>query len=146
LEALAVAAISLVAPYLAKGAESFAEEAGSRAVGVVRALADRLQLWWSHEPVAAAAVEHLADDPKQYAIVLGNLLSARLAEDAAFASDLQRLVDDVAPQVTVVQRVEVAKGVTGVDIEEAVRGDFSVHQEVKHADEVVGLKAKRVGG
>jgi hypothetical protein len=145
MEALAAAAISIVGPYIAKGAETFAQEAGKQAVGAVKTLADRLQRWWSGEPVAAAAAEHLASDPKKYATILGDLLASELAKNEAFAAELRELVDGVGPHIKVVQRIEIAEGVRGADIDEVVRGSVHVEQQVEEAHDVVGFKAKRIG-
>jgi hypothetical protein len=54
MEALAATVISLVAPYLAKGAEEFAKEAGKEAF--VKALVNRLQAWWTSDTVAEALI------------------------------------------------------------------------------------------
>jgi hypothetical protein len=145
MEALAAAAISIVAPYLAKGAGAFAEEAGKQAVGAVKALAQRLQKWWSGDPVAAPAAEQLASDPKKYSPILGNLLASELSENQSFAAELQKLVDGVGPNIEVVQRMEIATGVTGADIDELVRGNVAVDQQMAEAHGVTGFKAKRVG-
>lgn len=145
MEALAAAAISIVAPYLAKGAEAFAQEAGKQAVGAVKALAQRLHKWWSGDPVAAPVAEHLASDPKKYSPVLGQLLASELAENESFANELQALVDGVGPNIEVVQRIEIANGVTGADIDELVRGSVHVEQEMTEAHDVTGFRAKRVG-
>jgi hypothetical protein len=146
MEALAAAAISIAGPYIAKGAEAFAQEAGKQAAGAAKALVDRLQRWWSGEPVAGAAAEHLASDPKKYSTILGDLLASELAENEAFAAELQELVDGVGPYVEVVQRIEIARGVTGADIDEVVRGRFRVEQQMKEAQDVTGFRAKKVGG
>ena len=145
-EALAGLVISIVAPYIAKGAEAFAQEAGAAAFRSVRAVADRLRSWWSREPVAAAAVESLPSEPGKYSAILTQLLSSDLADDEAFATELRALIERVGPNVQVVQQMEVAKGVTGADIEQLVKGEVHVKQEMKQAENVTGFKAKRVGG
>jgi hypothetical protein len=145
MEALVAAAISIVGPYIAKGAEEFAKEAGKESLGAVKALADRLQMWWSGEPVAAAAAEHFALDPKKYSTILGELLASDLANDERFASEVRELVSGVGPHVEVVQRIEIAKGVTGADVDELVRGSIHVAQQMREAQDVTGFKAKRVG-
>jgi hypothetical protein len=145
-EALAGLAISLVAPYLAKGAESFAQEVGSEAANAVKAVFDRLRKWWSGQPVAAAAAESLPAEPEKYSPILTQLLSSDLAEDDAFTAELRALTERVGPNVQVVQRMNVGKGVTGADIEELVSGTVSVQQHIGQAENVTGLKAKKVGG
>jgi hypothetical protein len=145
METLAAAAISLLAPYLAKGAEQFASEVGKEAAGAVRAIAERLQRWWSREPVAAAAAQSLPTDPSKYAPVLADLLAGDLAKDPGFAAELRELVDAASPHVDVVQRMEVATGVTGADIDELVRGSVRVEQVIRNARDVTGFRAKTVG-
>ena len=146
MEALAGLAISMVAPYLVKGAEAFAHEVGTEAFGAVTGVVDRLRKWWSREPVAAASAEALPSDPKKYAQILAGLLSSDLADNEEFAEELKALTDQVGPYVKVVQRMEVADGVTGADIEELVTGSVDVEQNMTVAHDVTGFKAKRVGG
>jgi hypothetical protein len=112
MEALAAAAISIGAPYFAKGAEEFVKEAGGAAFDAVSALAKRLQAWWSDKPVASAAVQELGSDPQTYSKTLAQLLASDLVKDQDFAAEVQQLVESVEPYVHVVQRLEVAKGVT----------------------------------
>jgi hypothetical protein len=145
MEALAAAAISMIAPYIAKGAQQFAGEAGEAAFGAVKSLADRLQRWWSGEPVAAAAVEQIAVDPEKYSPIVTSLLASDLAKNDALASEIQQLVNQAQPYVEVVQRMEVANGVTGADIDKLVRGTVRVQQTIDDARDVVGFKAKEVG-
>lgn len=146
MEALAGSAISLVAPYLAKGAEEFAKSAGKAAFEQCKALAGRLQRWWSSDPVAAAAADNLPKDPQKYGKLLGELLSTDLAKDPAFAKDLRKLVEDLGPSVEVVQNMEIAHGVTGADIGELVTGTVRVQQTIGDAVNVTGFKANKVGG
>lgn len=146
MEALAAAAISIVGPYLAIGGEEFARRAGQEAFAGVKALADRLRTWWLGEPVAAAAAERLASDPKRYGTILTELLATDLANDQGFASELGMLVDGVGPHVEVVQRMEIAEGVTGMDLDELVRGTVHIEQQMTEAKNVTGFKGKRIGG
>jgi len=145
-EALAGLAISIVAPYIAKGAEALAQEVGTEAFGAVKAVADRLRGWWSREPVAAAAAESLASEPEKYSSILTQLLTSDLAKDDDFAAELRALTERLGPNVQVVQRIEVAKGVTGADIEQLVTGNVRVEQDMKEAQDVTGFRAKTVGG
>lgn len=146
MEAFAASVISIVAPYLAKGAEAFASAAGKEVFDRVKALAGRLQKWWSGDPVAAAAADNIAKDPERYGKLLSDLLASDLAKDESFAAELRKLMDDVGPSVDVVQRMEIARGVTGADIESLVGGSVRVQQEIKDAQNVTGFKAGKVGG
>ena len=145
MEALAATVIGLVAPYLVKGAEEFAKSAGKEAFDVVKALATRLGAWWIGEPVAAAAVENLAKDPARYGKLLTDLLATDLAKDANFAVELRKLVDALGPSVDVVQKMEIAHGVTGARIGEMVEGKVRVNQDIKNARNVTGVEIDKLG-
>lgn len=142
---LAATAISIVAPYIVKGAESFASEVGKELAGSVGALCTRLSRWWQHEPVAEAAVSQISKDPAKYGKLLETLLADDLARDSNFAAEVTRLVDDIGPQIHVVQRIVIANGVTGADIGTLARGKVVVEQQIGEATDVTGVKATRVG-
>ncbi len=146
MEALVATVISIVGPYLAKGAEEFAKSAGTAALDGAKALIARLSRWWSQEPVAEAAAKSFKSDPEHYAKVLGEQLKHDLAKDEAFAGELRRLVEGLGPSVKVIQKIEVARGVTGADIGSLVGGHIHVEQEIRDAQNVTGFKANTVGG
>jgi hypothetical protein len=145
METLAASAMSIVVPYLAKGAEEFAKEAGKEAFQWAKKLADRLERWWRSDPVAQAAAENLPKDPERYSALLSGLLSADLRKDEAFAAEVRSLIEDMGPDVEVAQKMEVGRGITGADIGSMLKGRVRVKQEIQQADQVTGFKAERLG-
>lgn len=140
MEALAASVISLVSPFLAKGAQEFAKEAGKDAYAQVKALVERLALWWKGDAVAGALVSAFPAKPVNSAKMLGMSLTTALNGDASFAADVSRLVSASGPYVEVVQRIKVAEGVTGAEIGEMLRGTLRVVQEMETAKGVTGTK------
>jgi 3-methyladenine DNA glycosylase/8-oxoguanine DNA glycosylase len=143
---LVAAVMSIAAPYLAKGAEEFAKSVGSAGFDVAKALMERLQKWWSKEPVAEAAAKALPSDPERYAKILGEELEHGVSKDESLSADLQKLVDAAGPYVEVIQKMDVAVGLTGADIGSLVSGHVRVQQDVRNAQNVTGFKATKVGG
>jgi hypothetical protein len=146
MEAFAATIIGLIAPYLAKGAEEFAKAVGKEAFDQCKRLTDRLQRWWQGNPVASVTVDNFAKDPQNYGGVLGHLLATDLAKDPQLATELQQIVDSMGPNVEVVQKIDIGKGVTGAEIGELVAGSVNVRQEIRDAQSVIGFKANKVGG
>ncbi len=146
METLAANAISLVAPYLVKGAEEFAKCVGKAAFDQCSALVERLRSWWSSNPVATAAADNLAKDPETYGKMLGQLLSADLQKNPALAAELRECIENAGPSIDVIQKIEIANGVTGADIGELITGTVKVQQDIKNATNVTGFKATKVGG
>jgi len=145
METLAATVLGLIAPYLAKGAEEFAKEAGKQAFDKIGAVVDRLRAWWSKDPVAAALASELPASPEDNSKMLGERLARAMERDPSLSSDLSRLVSESGPYVDVVQKIEIAKGVTGAKIKEAIRGTLSVKQEMKNADSVTGVEIDKLG-
>ncbi len=146
MDSLVGTVISIVGPYLVKGTEEFAKSVGSAAFAGAKALVTRLSQWWSGEPVADAAAKALPSNPERYGKVLGEQLAYELEQNPVFAAELRRLVDGMGPSVEVVQKMEVARGVTGADIGTLVAGQVRVQQEIRDAKGVIGFKADKVGG
>jgi hypothetical protein len=138
--------IGIVSPYLVKGAEEFAKSAGSAAFEGAKAIVTRLSQWWSAEPVADAAAKALPSNPERYGKILGDQLADELEKNPTFAAELRGLVDGMGPSVEVVQKMEVARGVTGADIGTLLSGTVRVQQEIRDAQNVTGFKADKVGG
>jgi hypothetical protein len=143
--ALVATVISIVSPYMVKGAEEFAKSAGAAAFNAAKALVDRLRTWWNNEPVAEAAAKALPSDPERYAKVLAEALDHDLTKDPAFAAELKKLVDAAGPYAEVYQKMDVARGVTGAEIGSLLSGHLSVQQEVRDAQNVTGLKVDKIG-
>lgn len=146
MEVLAATVISIVSPYLVKGAEEFAKTAGKAAFDGAKSLVDRLSRWWTKDPIANAAATSFKSDPAHYGKMLGAQLEHELKKDDSFARELRSLVDSMGPSVEVVQKMEVARGVTGADIGTLVSGQIRVQQDIKDAQDVVGFRADKVGG
>ena len=145
MEGLVATVLGLVAPYLAKGAEEFAKEAGKQAFEKVDALVERLRAWWTKDPVAAALASDLPANPEENSKMLGERLTRAMERDASLATDIRRLVSEGSPYIEVIQKIEVAKGVTGAKVKEVVRGTLSVKQEMKSADSVTGVQIDKLG-
>ena len=146
MEALIGTVISLISPYLVKGAEEFAKSAGAAAFEGTKALVERMAKWWRNDPVAEAAAKAIPQDPKRYAAVLADQLAHDLPKDEVLAADLRRLVSTVGPSAEIVQKIKFADGVTGADIVNFIKGRISIHQEIDVGRNVVGVKIKDFGG
>lgn len=118
---------------------------GSATAENVRKLFSSLKDRWSKDPAAAGDLERFADDPKLYAPVVQARLEQLLSSDPEFRAELAQLVDDIGPQLTVVQRMAEAHGVTGLEADDFRRGRASVEQDIEKATDVTGAKFKTIG-
>jgi hypothetical protein len=116
MEALAATVTSLVAPYLAKGAEEFAKEAGREAFDKVRDLVNRLQVWWTGDAVAGALVGDLQTNPVEGSKMLGERLAFAMSRDSSLAAEVKQLVFGCPSSGFLGQRARQNKGGSGASV------------------------------
>jgi len=87
--------LSMLTPYLVKGGEAFAKEAGKDSFNKLRALMGLLRSRLAGDSDASRALEQYEKHPGQYQAELGRILQARAAADPSFASQLVTLLADI---------------------------------------------------
>lgn len=135
----------MITPYLVKGGEAFAEEVGKATYQKVTDLVHRLEAWWKGDPVAQAAASAVPANPELNAKRLGGMLDDAFEGDPAFVADVRRLMDDLGPEVKVIQEMKLANGVTGAEIGRMISGRVTVTQTIDEATNVTGFKADEIG-
>jgi len=146
MEALAASVIAMITPYLVKGGEAFASEAGKAAFKTVSDLMGRLKTWWKGDPVAEATAGAIAADPQLNGKRLGGMLDDAFVADPRFAEDVRSLLKAVGPEITVIQNIKIANGLTGADVGRMVSGRVAVTQTMDEATNTTGFRSDVVGG
>lgn len=142
---LTTAVLTVLAPWAAKGAEGFIEEAGKDAYEKARGLFEMLKNRWSGDKEAVDALEHFREKPQRYQKVLEEILPEKLEQDEILRVELLQLVEALGPTLRVIQEMDEAKRVTGVDVDEFKEGDLDVAQKFKKGEDVTGARIKRLG-
>jgi hypothetical protein len=137
--------LSVLLPYVIKGAEKFAEEAGKDAYAKAKSLFATLKAKWSGDPEAAKALEDFEQKPARYQPVLRSILEEKLAGDEGLRDELARRLQEMKPYLHVIQEMKVGKGVIGADFGEVASGKVDVEQKIEQAENVTGIKANKVG-
>lgn len=142
---LVATTVALITPYLVKGAEEFSKAAGKEAFETVKSLVNRLSAWWADKPATKAAADAIKDDPEENASVLAGALERGIARDPNLEAELRELVEKATPYLEIIQKIEVADGVTGAEINDFTSGKAVIRQEIGDAKNVVGAAIKRMG-
>lgn len=145
IEALAATVLSVLLPYVTKGGEQFAKEAGKAAFAKVKELFNTLQSGWSDDKEASDALTNFEKKPARYQAPLQEILNEKLAADEKLQSLLSRFVTEMGPHLEIVQKMKVGKGITGLDADEMTSGTARIDQEMEQGENVVGVKIKRIG-
>ncbi|MCJ7443814.1 MAG: hypothetical protein MUO26_04675 [Methanotrichaceae archaeon] len=142
---LASNVVSILAPYLAKGADVFAQEAGKAAFHKTKNLLETIKKRWSGDKEARTSLELFEEKPARYESVIEDILKEKLEHDDEFAVQLQKILYDMEPEIEIIQKMKVGENIIGLEVNEIIGGKTRVTQEVEQAKDVVGAKIKQIG-
>jgi hypothetical protein len=142
---LAANVVAVLAPYVAMGAQEFAKNAGKEAYEMAKGVFATLKAKWTGDEEATDVLTRFEEKPERYAPVLEDVLTERFAQDEELAIVLSNLLEQVGPSLEVVQRMEEAQRVTGLEAEEMTEGRARVRQDIRRAEDVTGARIGRIG-
>jgi outer membrane lipoprotein-sorting protein len=142
---IATAVISVLSPYLVKGAEEFIKAAGKDAYEKAKTLLATLKSRWANDQEASEQLARFEQKPERYRSVLEDILNEKLVQDENLATDLNRLLQEMGPTLNIVMKMKDAEGVTGLEATEMSGGRASVTQEIEKGKNITGAKIARIG-
>ena len=137
-----VGALLRVAGKVADGVLSTVEEQSKQAANGVVA---KLRAWWSRDKVASDELKRFQAEPDMYRPVIEARLVKKLTAEPEMLREFEAVITGMGPQVEVFQKIAKANGVTGARIEELIRGDVHIEQQMDTAENVTGAEIKRLG-
>jgi hypothetical protein len=135
--------MSVLMPYVAKGAEKFAAEAGKEAFERAKGLFATLKANLSGDEEASKELENFQQKPARYEGVVKSILEEKLASDEGLRSELARLLQGMGPLLHIIQEMKVGKGVTGLEADEVASGEIHIQQKIDQAENATGAKIKK---
>ncbi len=142
---LAANVVAVLAPYVTMGAQEFVKSAGREAYEKAKSMLGALKTRWSGDEEATDTLTRFEDKPERYAPVLEDILKEKLIQDKELAAVLFTLLKEMGPSLEVVQRMDEARRVTGLEAEEMSRGKASVRQDIGRGEDVTGARIRRIG-
>ena len=144
--AMASAVVAVLSPFIAKGTEEFVKGVGKSAAEVAGAMLAKLKSRWFGDAEAKGTLEAFQTKPARHADTLTQVLAERLATDEDLRSALAGLLEQLGPQLRVVQQMITGSDVVGVRADELVGGSVDVTQHIDNGSNIVGADIKRIGG
>ncbi|MCJ7445054.1 MAG: hypothetical protein MUO26_11110 [Methanotrichaceae archaeon] len=142
---LASTAISILMPYAKLGADEFIKTAGKDAYEKAKGFANWLKESLSGDKEASLALENFEKNPDRYHPVLKDILDEQLKTNNDLREELREIITDMGPELIIIQRMKEAKKVTGLDADFIASGKAVVVQESETAENMTGVRAKRIG-
>ncbi len=132
--------IAVLLPFVSKAAEEFATQAGDTAYKKAELLWTTLHQKWSKDKEATKALTRFEQEPEQYKSTLEYFLQDRLPDDADLLASLRQILQSKQPTLDIHQHImEEGKKITGVKAKAIKSGSINVSQDIKSAEEVVGV-------
>lgn len=145
---VAAGLVALLSPYVKKAAEEFAGDAGKYALDRTKLLWEKLQAKFHGELGMAQALDRFASDPDGNREHLRAKIEEKLAQDPRLNDELSSVLADIeraAPNIKVVQQVKEAEELIGVKARRISRGTFDVAQESDKVKKATGIEIDEVG-
>jgi hypothetical protein len=142
---LASTTMGILMPYVKKGAEQFISSAGKEAYEKSKAILGILRKRWLEDKEATETLERFEQKPDRYKSALEDILNEKLAQDKGLAEELQKRLIDMDPDLEIIQKMNTAENVIGLEADEVVRGRAKVTQEIEQVKNVTGARIKRIG-
>lgn len=142
---LVTSAISLLSPYVAKGAEEFAKELGKEAAQKAKELYSYLKSKFSVGSEESGLLSLFEIKPDVYESNLTSVLAERARTDADFARELAHHVESAGPYIKLVQTVRDGKKAVGANIQTANSGTLDLTQNAQSVEEVTAANIGILG-
>src|SRR5215207_10010697 len=103
---LAANVVAVLGPYVSLGAQEFAKSVGKEAYEKAKSMLATLKARWAGDEEAARALTNFEEKPERYAPVLEDILREKLPQDEELATWLTMLLNEMGPNLEIVQRME----------------------------------------
>ena len=142
---IATGVLTVLTPYLVKGAKEFVSVAGDVACEKASGMLQKLKQRWAGDKEASTSLEQFEQKPERYKPVIEDILKEKLTNDESLSRELSTMLQDMGPTLEIIQKMDEGRNVTGVEAKELNKGRVGVTQEIKKADGVTGAKIDRIG-
>ncbi|MCD4741606.1 MAG: hypothetical protein K8R67_03845 [Desulfobacteraceae bacterium] len=142
---LTASVMAIITSYASIGAKEMIKSAGKDIYEKAKSLYAVLKKRLAGDEAAEHALAGFEKDPELFKSPLEEILKKKLNQDIDLFNELSEFINVMGPILNVVQTIEKADGVVGVETEEINRGKLSVNQKAAEAKNMVGVTVKRIG-
>ena len=131
---IAASVAALLAPYLKQAGEDFVGEAGKFVQGRAKVLWQKLRARLEGEPQGKVVLDQFEKDPEAHSDDFKATLEQKMAQDKTLSDEVSAEVAEIkrkAPYVRVVQQMKEAEDVVGVRAKRLKSGTVDVRQVVE---------------
>jgi hypothetical protein len=145
---IAAGAVALLSPFLARATGEFAGAAGEAAWRLAERVLSRFRDASAGNPSASESLDEFANDPEGAGRAMAGTLISLLEGDPKLAEEVASLLEEVkrlGPTVAVTQKIKHAEDVVGLKATRLNRGEVDVVQVMDKATKVVGVELGEIG-
>jgi hypothetical protein len=145
MDPLTAAVLAAITSYVSTQTQDFLNQAGEVAFAKAKAIFSKLKERWKGDEAASRDLESFEKEPKIYAPAVQGRLESKLSEDNELRQELEQLVNEMGPQISILQDIARGEGLLGIQAEEMTRGRVTVEQRMTEAKDVTGAKFGKIG-
>lgn len=144
-ETLAATVVSIIVPYVTKGAEEFMKGAGKDAYEKTKAFFDYLKKRISANKKATSIMTRFEEEPENYWTKIESILQEEVEQDSVFAIELSNQLKTLEPYIEIIQKMKTGEDVIALEADGMTSGKVYINQEIDDAKGVKGAVVKKIG-
>lgn len=147
LASLVTAVMTVITPFVKKGAEEFIGGAGKDAYEKAKTIFNKLKERWAgaEDKEALSLLNNFEKKPERYQLILEEVLQENLAQDKELFDQLSILFQEIAPKLEVIQNMNEASDVTGLKANKMNKGTARVIQDINQGKNILGAEIDSIG-
>jgi hypothetical protein len=147
LASLITAVMTVITPFVKKGAEEFIASAGKDAYEKAKTIFNRLKERWTgdEDKEALSLLSNFEKRPDRYHLILEEVLQEKLGQDKELFNQLSLLFQEIAPKLEVIQNMNEAEDVTGLKANKMNKGTAKVIQDINQGRNILGAEIDSIG-
>lgn len=147
LASLVTAVMTVITPFVKKGAEEFIGGAGKDAYEKAKTIFNKLKERWARDEdkEALSLLNNFEKKPERYQLILEEVLQENLAQDKELFDQLSILFQEIAPKLEVIQNMNEAEDVTGLKAKKMNKGTAKVIQDINQGRNILGAEIDSIG-
>ncbi|WP_375494712.1 hypothetical protein [uncultured Nostoc sp.] len=144
---LITAIMTVLTPFVKKGAEEFAGAAGQDAYEKAKTIFEWLKVRWNGEEDQEAlnVLKNFEKKPERYESILRDILQEKLAQDKELFEQLSKFFPQNNPKLQIAQNMDGSEDVTGLKANKMNKGTATVKQDINQSKKIIGADIDSIG-
>lgn len=143
-----ISIITLISPFVKKAYDEFAGKAGKVVLDKAKLLYEKLRIKYRDDDEIDNSFDLFEKDPDINSQKLKEVLIDKFKTDSRFCNELSEIINEIkqaGPDIKVVQEIEEAEEMIGIKAKRVKRSKINIKQKVHKGTKITGAEFDEIG-